>query len=142
MLIVFGIGEQSKVALVAIGSATMLVLATAAGIRATSQNLVEVADLYEKSRWTLLGRVLLPSATPGIVSAARVAMALSWTLLVAAEVIASASGLGWFIWDSRTFARPASMLAGMVAVGILGKGTDTAIAAIGRHLTRWDRSYG
>jgi sulfonate transport system permease protein len=141
LLIVFGIGEQSKVALVAVGSASTLVLATAAGIRTTSQSLVEVADLYEKSRWVLLGRVLLPSATPAIVAAARVAMALSWTLLVAAEVIASASGLGWFIWDSRTFARPASMIAGMMAVGILGKGTDAAIAGLGRHLTRWDRSY-
>jgi sulfonate transport system permease protein len=141
LIIVLGIGEVSKVVLVAIGSATTLVLATAAGIRAASQDLVEVAQLYEKSRWTLLRTVLLPSATPTIIASARVAMALSWTLLVAAEVIASADGLGWLIWDSRNFAQPAAMVAGMLAIGILGKTTDALLARLGRHLTRWDRSY-
>lgn len=141
LVIVFGIGEFSKVTLVAIGSATTLILATAAGIRSASQDLVEVAQLYEKSRWTVLRTVLLPSAAPSIVASARVAMALSWTLLVAAEVIASANGLGWLIWDSRNFARPAAMIAGMLAIGILGKATDGLLARFGRYLTRWDRSY-
>ena len=102
---------------------------------------MEVAQLYEKSRWTVLRTVLLPSAAPSIVASARVAMALSWTLLVAAEVIASANGLGWLIWDSRNFARPAAMIAGMLAIGILGKATDGLLARFGRYLTRWDRSY-
>lgn len=142
LVVLFGIGETSKVALVSIGSATTLILATAAGVRGASRDLVEVANLYEKSRFTLFRTVLLPSAVPGIIASARVAMALSWTLLVAAEVIASANGLGWFIWDSRNFARPASMIAGMMVIGVLGKLTDTALARLGAHLTRWNRSYG
>lgn len=142
LVVLFGIGESSKVALVSIGSATTLILATAAGVRGASRDLVEVAELYEKSRFTLFRTVLLPSAVPGIIASARVAMALSWTLLVAAEVIASANGLGWFIWDSRNFARPASMIAGMMVIGALGKLTDTALARLGAHLTRWNRSYG
>lgn len=142
LVVLFGIGESSKVVLVSIGSATTLILATAAGVRGASRDLVEVANLYEKSRFTLFRTVLLPSAVPGIIASARVAMALSWTLLVAAEVIASANGLGWFIWDSRNFARPASMIAGMMVIGALGKLTDTALARLGAHLTRWNRSYG
>jgi len=142
LVVLFGIGEMSKVVLVSIGSATTLILATAAGVRGASRDLVEVANLYEKSRFTLFRTVLLPSAVPGIIASARVAMALSWTLLVAAEVIASANGLGWFIWDSRNFARPASMIAGMMVIGALGKLTDTALARLGAHLTRWNRSYG
>lgn len=142
LVVLFGIGEVSKVALVSIGSATTLILATAAGVRGASRDLVEVANLYEKSRFTLFRTVLWPSAVPGIIASARVAMALSWTLLVAAEVIASANGLGWFIWDSRNFARPASMIAGMIVIGALGKLTDTALARLGAHLTRWNRSYG
>ncbi len=141
LVITLGIGESSKVVLVAIGSAATLILATAAGIRSASHDLVEVSQLYEKSKWTLWSTVLLPSATPSIIASARVAMALSWTLLVAAEVIASANGLGWLIWDSRNFARPAAMIAGMLAIGILGKTTDTLIARLGVYLTRWDRSY-
>ncbi len=142
LVVLFGIGESSKVVLVSIGSATTLILATAAGVRGASRDLVEVANLYEKSRFTLFRTVLLPSAVPGIIASARVAMALSWTLLVAAEVIASANGLGWFIWDSRNFARPPSMIAGMIVIGALGKSTDTALARLGATLTRWNRSYG
>lgn len=141
LVILLGIGETSKIVLVAIGSFSTLVIATSAGVRNASKELVEVADVFEKSRFDLFLHILLPAAIPNIVSAARVAMALSWTLLVAAEVIASADGLGWLIWDSRNFARPDVMISGMVAIGILGKCTDLAIYRLGLYLTRWDEVY-
>lgn len=71
----------------------------------------------------------------------RVALALSWTLLVSSEVIASSKGLGWLIWDSRNFARPDAMLAGMVAIGLLGKGTDAILVYLNKRLTRWRKTY-
>ncbi len=141
LVILLGIGETSKIALVAIGSFSTLVIATSAGVRNASKDLVDVAEVFEKGRFELFRKILLPSAIPNIVSAARVAMALSWTLLVAAEVIASANGLGWLIWDSRNFARPDVMISGMVAIGVLGKCTDLAIYHFGRYLTRWDEVY-
>lgn len=142
LIIFFGIGEYSKIALIAIGSFCTLFIHTAYGVRSADRAYVEVAQIFMKNAAFILRRVLLPSAIPSILSSMRVAMALSWTLLMASEIIASSQGLGWLIWDSRNFSRPDDMLAGMVAVGILGKLTDYLLILAERYLTRWRRTYG
>lgn len=142
LIIVLGIGNTSKVILIAIGGFCTLFISTAAAVRAVDHDLVEVAAVLEKSRWQLIRRVLLPAAIPEMLSAARVALALSWTLLVAAEVVAADSGLGWFIWDARNFVRPDDMIAGMVTIGLLGKLTDSVLVRYTRRRTSWRRSYG
>jgi sulfonate transport system permease protein len=71
----------------------------------------------------------------------RVALALSWTLLICSEVIASSSGLGWLIWDARNFSRADDMIVGMIAVGVLGKGSDWLLDLLERRLTRWRVAY-
>ena len=81
--------------------------------------LVEMALALNKDDRALLWRVLFPSALPEILSSMRVALALSWTLLIASEVIASSSGLGWLIWNARNFSRPNDMFVGMATVGFL-----------------------
>ncbi|MEL4896867.1 ABC transporter permease [Crocosphaera sp. Alani8] len=141
LVIVFGIGEASKIALISIGSFCTLFLQASYGIRSADKELVEVAYVLEKSDWSLLLKILLPSALPSILSSMRVAMALSWTLLMASEIIASSKGLGWLMWDSRNFSRPDDMIVGMVAVGILGKITDSMLVALEKYLTRWRQTY-
>lgn len=141
LIILFDIGDLSKIILISIGSFCTLFIHTAYGIRATDQNLVEVADVLGKGKLTRLWRILLPSAVPGILSSMRVALALSWTLLIASEVIASSKGLGWLIWDSRNFSRPDDMIVGMVAIGILGKLTDWLLVLLEQYLTRWRVTY-
>lgn len=141
LIILFGIGDASKILLISIGSFCTLFIHTAYGIRTADKNLVEVADVLGKSRVSKLRYILLPSAVPNILSSMRVAMALSWTLLIAGEVIASSKGLGWLIWDSRNFSRPDEMIVGMVAVGILGKLTDSLLIRLERYLTRWRVTY-
>lgn len=141
LIIIFGIGEISKVGLVSIGSFCTLFIHTSYGIRNADKNLVEVADVLEKGHRTRLMKVLLPSAVPSILSSMRVALALSWTLLMASEIIASSKGLGWLIWDARNFSRPDDMIVGMVAVGILGKITDSSLVLFEKYLTRWRRTY-
>lgn len=141
LVIVFGIGETSKIALISIGSFCTLFLQASYGIRSADKELVEVASVLEKSDWSLLFKILLPSALPSILSSMRVAMALSWTLLMASEIIASSKGLGWLMWDSRNFSRPDDMIVGMVVVGILGKMTDSMLVALEKYLTRWRQTY-
>jgi sulfonate transport system permease protein len=141
LIIIFGIGEYSKIALIAIGSFCTLFIHTGYGFRSADRAYVEVARVLMKDDAFVLRHVLLPSALPNILSSMRVAMALSWTLLMASEIIASSQGLGWLIWDSRNFSRPDDMIAGMVAVAILGKVTDSALIALERYLTRWRRTY-
>jgi sulfonate transport system permease protein len=69
--------------------------------------------------------------------ASRIALGLSWVLLIAAEVIASSSGLGWLIWDARNFGRVDEMVAGMFAVGLLGYASDVLVQHLARRAMPW-----
>jgi ABC-type nitrate/sulfonate/bicarbonate transport system permease component len=141
LIILLGIGESAKVALISIGSFCTLFLQTAYGIRTGDRTLVEMARALNKGDRALLWRVLFPGVLPGILASMRVALALSWTLLIASEVIASSSGLGWLIWNARNFSRPSDMFVGMVTVGMLGKCSDWGLVALEARLTRWRRSF-
>lgn len=137
LIILLGIGEASKIGLIIIASFVVVYLSTVQGIRSTDQKLVDVAHVLRKSNKELIKKVLLPSATPHIFTGMRVALGLSWILLIAAEVIASSKGLGWLIWDSRNFSRPDDLFVGIIAIGILGKLSDMALVSVEKELTKW-----
>lgn len=137
LIILLGIGEASKIGLLIIASFVVVYLNTIQGIRSTDQKLVDVAHVYRKSNRELISKILLPSALPNIFTGMRIALGLSWILLIAAEVIASSKGLGWLIWDARNFSRPDDMIVGMIAIGILGKLSDKILVAIEKELTKW-----
>jgi len=137
LIILLGIGEASKIGLIIIASFVVVYLNTVQGIRSTDQKLVDVAHVLRKSNKELIKKVLLPSATPHIFTGMRIALGLSWILLIAAEVIASSKGLGWLIWDSRNFSRPDDLFVGIIMIGILGKLSDMALVAIEKELTKW-----
>jgi sulfonate transport system permease protein len=142
LIVLLGIGELSKVALIAIGSFCTLFIHSAHATREADSKLIELSHAFGKSKTQILCHILIPSAIPTIAASARVAMALSWTLLLCSEIIASSKGLGWLIWDSRNFSRPDDMIAGMVVVGVLGKASDIGIQLIEHRLTRWKSTYG
>lgn len=141
LIIVFGIGEPSKIAVIALGTFFVTFFNAADGIRSADQKLVEVAHLYNKTPFQILVSVLLPSALPNVFLGLRVALGLSWILLIVGEIIASSKGLGWLIWDSRNFSRPDDMIAGMVIVGLLGKLTDQALAMLQSWALRWRSNF-
>jgi sulfonate transport system permease protein len=141
LIVLFGIGDASKVAVISLGTFFVVYFSTVDGIRGTDQKLVEVGYAFNKDRFEILRFILLPSALPNIFSGLRVALGLSWVLLIVAEIIASSKGLGWLIWDARNFSRPDDMIAGMAAVGILGKFSDSAVALVQRWALRWRKSF-
>lgn len=141
LIILLGIGEVSKIALIIIASALVVHLNTVQGIRSTDEKLIDIARVYRKSNFQLITKVLLPAATPQIFTGLRLALGLSWILLVAAEVIASSRGLGWLIWDARNFSRPDDMFVGIIVIGILGKLSDMVLVAIERRFTVWRRVF-
>lgn len=140
-IILFGIGDGSKVALIASGTFFIVAINTFEGLRTTPRQWVEVADAYQKGRIELLLRVLVPAALPSILTGIRLAAGFAWTLLVVAEVIASSSGLGWLIQDARNFSRADDMMAGILLVAALGIATDTALAGMQRYLTNWNATF-
>lgn len=137
MIILFGIGEVSKIVLLIIASFFVVFISTVQGIRSTNQKIVDVAHVYNKSNLDLIRKILLPSSLPHIFTGMRLALGLSWILLIAAEVVASSKGLGWLIWDSRNFSRPDDMFVGIITIGILGKFSDQILSKIEKKFTKW-----
>jgi sulfonate transport system permease protein len=140
LIILFGI-NGSRVALIATGTFFIMVFATIRGIRSVDVKLIEVARVFEKSHFELFRQVLLPSALPNILDSCRMALAIGWILLLAGEVIASSSGLGWLIWNSRNFSRADDMIVGMIAVGLLGGLTDWGMSRLQSWYLRWRPTY-
>jgi sulfonate transport system permease protein len=141
LVIVLGIGEGSKIGLITIGTFFVMYLASFEAVRSTDQRLVDVGRVFEKGTWEACWTIFVPSALPPVLVGIRTSLALSWILLIAAEVIASAEGLGWFIWDSRNFSRPADMIVGMIAVGALGGFSDWLVVRLSRPFLAWRTDY-
>lgn len=141
LIIFFGIGEMSKIVLLMVASFFVLFINTVHGIRSVDKKLVEVANIYKKSNFFLITKILIPSALSNIFLGLRLALGLSWILLIAAEVVASSKGLGWLIWDSRNFSRPDDMFVGIITIGILGKITDQILIKAEEYFTSWKTKF-
>lgn len=141
VIIVTGVGEASKSAVIALGTFFPVYFATVGGIRGADPKLVEVARIYEKEPLKTLTHVLLPSALDSILLGMRAALGLAWVLLIVAEVIASSDGIGWLMWDARNFARPADMIVGMITAGLLGALTMSLLGRVQRALLFWKPAF-
>jgi sulfonate transport system permease protein len=142
LIMLLGIGELSKISLIALGTFFIVITHTIHGIRSVDHHYIELAKVLGKNRLQMLLYILLPSALPEIFTGLRVAMGLSWTLLLVSEIIASSKGLGWLIWDARNFSRADDLIAGMIVVGILGRCSDLILVSLERRLTRWRITFG
>jgi sulfonate transport system permease protein len=137
VIVIAGVGELSKCAVIAIGVFFPIYFATVSGIRGTDPKLIEVARIFEKKSVVTLLYVLLPSAVESIFLGIRQALGVAWVLLIVAEVIASSAGIGWLMWDARNFARPGDMMVAMITAGVLGSVTTGIISALQRAFVFW-----
>ncbi len=109
----FGVGNASPIYLIFISSVFPLVVQTTAGVH-TIEN-------FGVSRFTLFRRVVIPAALPQIIVGMRVGLGVAWLVVVAAEMIALRSGLGYLIIDSRNAGnRYDLVIAGMIIIGLIG----------------------
>jgi len=139
-IIFFGI-DGARTALIATGTGLILYGTTLTVILDTRAEYVDLALLYEKTRVQILIEISLPSGAWTLFGALRTALGLSWVLLLASELIASSSGLGWLIWDSRNFSRADEMMAAMIWVGTLGFFFDRLIASAQNRATAWRPTF-
>ena len=109
-------------------------------VRATDKKLLELAQVFNKTSKEITQQIIFPNALRYILSNLRIVMALSWTLLLASEIINASSGIGWFIWDARRFYRADEMIVGIITIGILGKLSDYLLVKVQRYYTKWDTS--
>jgi sulfonate transport system permease protein len=137
LILGFGIGDASKVALITIATFFPIYVNTYAGIRGTDQKLIELALAYRLSRATIMRSIVLPAALPQILVGVRIAVAISWVVATVSEIVYGNSGLGVLLNDGRSLARPDQMVAVMIVLAILGKTSDAIVASLQRRLTSW-----
>jgi sulfonate transport system permease protein len=133
-----GIDETSKVTVIAIGSFWPVLLNTIHGIQGTDRKFLEVARILGKGRWTVLTKVVLPSALPSIFTGVRIGIGIAWMSVIGAELIAASSGVGYLIMYARELSQPDVMLVGVFSIGIVGLLIDVALRRVERRVLRWN----
>ena len=120
----FGIGEASKIFLIIYTTIFIVILNTAAGVSAIANNKIRAAQALGATRGQVFFHVALPATVPYILTGMRLAMANSFTTIVAAELIAANEGLGKMLWDGRMFMLVDDIFVSLVSLGLLGFAVD------------------
>ncbi|MGV6874214.1 ABC transporter permease [Pseudochelatococcus sp. B33] len=134
----FGIGEESKVFLIIWTTIFIVILNTAAGVASIPINKIRAAKSLGASRSQLFFLVALPGTMPFILTGMRLAMANSFTTIVAAEMVAAQAGLGVMLWNGRMFMQIDEIFVSLVTLGLLGFTADRLFRlAIYRFASRY-----
>nr|WP_229659888.1 ABC transporter permease [Tersicoccus solisilvae] len=136
LLLWIGIGENSKVLLIAIGAFFPVYTTVATALRHVDPHLVEAGRAFGYRGVRLLGAVQLPAILPAVVSGLRLALAQAWLFLVAAELLASSMGLGFLLIDSQNNGRTDRLLLAIVLLAVIGKVTDALLGLAQRAAER------
>jgi ABC-type nitrate/sulfonate/bicarbonate transport system permease component len=120
----FGIGEASKIFLIIYTTIFIVIINTAAGVSAIAPDKIRAAQSLGASRTQIFLHVALPATVPYILTGMRLAMANSFTTIVAAELIAANDGLGKLLWDGRLFMLVDDIFVSLVTLGLLGFAAD------------------
>jgi sulfonate transport system permease protein len=137
----FGIGEAAKVYIIFLGAFFPILVSTIDGIRQTDHRFVELARILEVPRRRFITKVVLPGALPAIMTGLRVGIMVAWMCVVASELIAASSGIGYLIMDARQLSQTDVVLVGMITIGAMGKLLDTMLKAMERRLITWKTTY-
>lgn len=120
VIIIFGLGEVSKIAMVAISVFFLVVLSTMAAVMEVERGYFDVARNAGAGTWQQIRTVAIPGAMPGIFSGLRIALGFSLLVIVGTEFLASKNGIGYLIWNSyQTFAIE-KMYVGLIVTALLG----------------------
>ncbi|MCT1619174.1 ABC transporter permease [Janibacter hoylei] len=135
--LLLGIGELSKVSIVAFAAFFPVLLNTVAGVRTVDPLLVRAARTLGLSNLQLFVRVVLPSAVPTIFTGVRMAGTASILVLIAAEMVGAKAGLGYLIVNAQSSFQIPQMYAGILTVSIFGLVVNTALVRLERHFSGW-----
>jgi sulfonate transport system permease protein len=137
----FGIEEEAKVFLVALGVFFPIYVNTYHGIRSVDANLIEMARSYGVKGFALYRHVILPGALPSILVGVRFAFGLMWVTLIVAETISAQSGIGYMTMNAREFLQTDVVVVGILLYAALGKLADVFAKRIEHVALRWHPAY-
>ena len=135
----FGVGDASPIYLIFISSVFPMIVQTTVGVHTIEKRYLRAAENFGVSRLTLFKQVVIPAVLPQVLVGMRIGLGVAWLVVVAAEMIALHSGLGYMIMDSRNAGnRYDLVVAGMIIIGLIGLSLDTIMRMLeGIRWIRW-----
>ena len=133
----FGIDEASKYALIAFGTFTPTVVATYAAVDNVDRTLIRMGQSFGLSWWSIVRKIVLPGAMPGILSGLRISLTIAIILLVAAEMLGAEYGVGAYILEAGSLYDLERLFAGVVILSVLGVLLSWVIGLLERRVLRW-----
>ncbi|MGB7181143.1 MAG: ABC transporter permease [Burkholderiaceae bacterium] len=133
----FGIDEASKYALIAFGTFTPTVVATFGAVDNVDRGLIRMGQSFGLSWWSIVRKIVLPGAMPGILSGLRVSLAIAIILLVAAEMLGAEFGVGAYILEAGSLYDLERLFVGVTILSVLGIGLSWLIGLIENRVLRW-----
>jgi len=128
----FGIGDPPAIFLIFLSSFFPLVVSTTIAVNRINPIYFQVAANFNLTRYEVITKVVIPAIVPSVVTALRLTVTIAWLVVVAAEMIAVQSGLGYLILDARNALRMDYVMNGMIVIGLIGLTLDGIMRQMGR----------
>ncbi len=139
MLLIFGLGEGSKIVMVAIGAFYPIVINTAAGVRQIPPIFLDVGKNFKASRLRMFSTIALPGALPLIVTGVKLGAGMSLVLIAIAEMVGAKNGLGYMIWNAWEIFDVATMYVGLFIIALIGFALNLLVDLVERLVIPWKR---
>lgn len=137
----FGIGEEAKLFIVALGVMFPIYLNTFHGIRTVDPGLIEMGKVYGLRPTALFWQIILPGALPSILVGVRYALGIMWLTLIVAETIAADSGIGYMAMNAREFIQTDVVVLSILLYALLGKLADAAARVLEERWLQWHPNF-
>lgn len=138
-ILIFGLGEASKYMVLAVAVFFIVLVNTAAGVKAIDRTQLEVGASFGASRTMMFFDIALPGALPFILSGLKLGMNVALLVIVAVEFTGASSGIGYLIWNSWQVFKVEQMYVGLVVTALFGFGFAGIFAVLDRYAMPWKR---
>lgn len=137
IMLIFGLGEASKIAIVALAAFFVVAINSLAGVRQVEPILLEAGRNFGANRMQMFRHVILPGALPSIFTGLRLGAGTSLLVIIAAEFVAANEGIGYLVWRSWTTLVTENMFVGLVVIAVLGMMSTWLLHRLGRLVMPW-----
>jgi taurine transport system permease protein len=137
LIIWFGAGDTSKIALLFLTAFPLVATAAAAGVRATSLQKIQAMESLGATRSHVFRYLVLPSALPQLLTGMRIALAITFSAVVGSEIVAATDGLGWMVFTASYFLRYDVVIVAILILGVAGVSLNTVILVFDTRLIHW-----
>ena len=132
-----GIGEESKITLLFLAALPPISISATEAVKSIDRRYITAVQSLGADRRQLLRHVILPACLPGICTGMRISLGFTYSVLVAAEIVAATRGIGWMVWDAAKFLLSDVVIMGLIVLGLTGLALDLLLRRLERALTPW-----